>query len=218
MPRAETEPLEDVLARLEAHYADDRQERLQEAFYNGSDGQTDGLNDSMLPCLVAICVIPRNEPDDFARIFRYFVDDTQTHKHIQAPRMVARLRAALFKATPLVGVVQVTNAMEAIHAEIKKHPQKDEILAALPKESQKRARTAEEDAKAGWEFFSAIYERHAQTIIDKIGESSPDLAEMIISELYGANLSRDDVMSWRETVLLEFTGWWVAFAVFLCLC
>ena len=181
MPRIEKEPLEDVLLRLENFYAADRAERDPAIYGDGTStslDQPDGLNDAMLPCLAAVCLVNLNEPNDIARLFRYFIDNSSYHRHIEPTTLVIRLRTALFKCTPLVGVVLVANALQALQDSILSHPKGQDILAQIPKKSSKPTKTAEEDAKAGWAFFEAIYERHARAIIEKIGKTCPDLSEM----------------------------------------
>lgn len=167
----------------------------------------DDPDTSMLPILVAVCLVQHNEPSDFARLFRYFADSSKHSSTILLSKLVLRLRTALFKAVPLVGVPRIINALSALHQAVKEHPRGQEVFNDLPLESTKPTKTTEEDSAAGWAFFKAIYAQHAEKIIERIGETSPDLAEMIVDELYGANLSRTEVLSWKETVLLEFTGW-----------
>lgn len=175
---------------------------------SNSDGvDYDDPDTSMLPLLVAICLIPHNQPDDFARLFRYFADSGKHSSTIILPKLVLRLRTALFKAVPLVGVPRIINALSALNQAVSEHPRAEEVFSALPLESTKPTKTTEQDSAAGWAFFKAIYAQHAEKIINNIGKTSPDLAEMIVDELYGANLSRTEVLSWKETVLIEFTGW-----------
>lgn len=78
--------------------------------------------------------------------------------------------------------------------------------------------TTEQDSVVGWRFFKAIYERHAEPIFTRINAMSPDLAEMIVDDLYGANLARTEVLTWKETVLIEFVGWYALSLRLLCLC
>lgn len=167
----------------------------------------DDPDTSMLPILVAICLVQHNEPSDFARLFEYFANSSKHSSTILLSKLVLRLRTALFKAVPLVGVPRIINALSALHQAVSKHPRAQEVFNDLPLQSTKPTKTTEEDSAAGWAFFKAIYAQHAEKIIERIGETSPDLAEMIVDELYGANLSRTEVLSWKETVLLEFTGW-----------
>ena len=211
MPKAESEPLEVILRRLEASYADDQKIALADADevrkpQADNAGESDDITEaSMLPLLAAICIIPRNEPNDYSRLWAYFA--TESVNSYDLPRLVLRLRTALFKAVPLVGVPRIINALAALHDAVKTHPNAEHILEHLPTQSSKPSRTTEQDSAAGWAFFKAIYGKHAESIIERIGKSSPDLAEMIVDELYGANLSRTEVLSWRETVVVEFVGW-----------
>ena len=216
MPVQESEPLEQVLRRLENKYDNDEDDTSLNATKYVEEHRDFNhtpviniANNSMLPLLAAICIIPRNEPNDYVRLFRYFAQDSKYAQSIDLPNLVLRLRTALFKAVPLVGVPRVINAQSALYDAVKSHPNAEYILARLPTESTKPTKTTEEDAAAGWTFFKAIYAKHAQNIIDRIGRTSPDLAEMILAELYGANLSRTEVLSWKETVLIEFVGWCV---------
>lgn len=212
MPKpAPSEPLEDVLARLEALYT--RTDEDQPST-NGTNGHHHAasiqVDQSMFPLLVAICLIPHNDPSDYARLFSYFADrddDPTSRNTIHLPRLVWRLRTALFKAVPLVGVPRIINALAALHEAVLAHPDAEEIFTHIPTHSTKPTKTTEEDHEAGWAFFKAIYAQHAEKIIEKIGKTSPDLAEMIVDELYGSNLSRREVLSWQDTVLIEFTGW-----------
>lgn len=226
------ESLEDVLERLEMVYGDTLSRRdhariksgktdssLYTAESNGTSTPSseassseslpeyDDPDTSMLPILVAICLVQHNEPSDFARLFRYFADSSKHSSTILLPKLVLRLRTALFKAVPLVGVPRIINALSALHDAVQEHPKSEEVFRDLPLQSTKPTKTTEEDSAAGWAFFKAIYAQHAEKIIERIGKTSPDLAEMIVDELYGANLSRTEVLSWKETVLLEFTGW-----------
>ena len=182
MPCSEPEPLEDVLLRLEGVYASSQDPCERDAASYGNRGSIspsqDELTRPMLPCLVAVCLLPRNHPDDFGRLFRYFADHTSLHRPLDPAALALRLRTALFKCAPLVGVPLVANALQALHESIVAHPNGEQILADLPKESSKPTKTAEADAKAGWAFFEAIYERHATKIIEKIGMTCPDLSEM----------------------------------------
>lgn len=227
------ESLEDVLERLENVYGDELSRRdhgrlkkhnndnNQESATNGTSTPSsetssssneslpeyDDPDTSMLPILAAICLIQHNEPNDISRLFLYFADSSKHSNTIILSKLVLRLRTALFKAVPLVGVPRIINALSALHESVQQHPQHEEILKHLPLKSTKPTKTTEEDSAAGWAFFKAIYAQHAEKIIERIGKTSPDLAEMIVDELYGANLSRTEVLSWKETVLLEFTGW-----------
>lgn len=236
-PEMEREPLEAVLERLEQVYGDTlsrrdhaRSKRGNNSSVNGtathdsSNGAStpssevssssseslpeyDDPDTSMLPILVAVCLVQHNEPSDFARLFRYYADSSKHSSTILLPKLVLRLRTALFKAVPLVGVPRIINALSALYDAVSEHPRSEEVFKSLPLQSTKPTKTTEEDSAAGWAFFKAIYAQHAEKIIERIGKTSPDLAEMIVDELYGANLSRTEVLSWKETVLLEFTGW-----------
>jgi alkylhydroperoxidase/carboxymuconolactone decarboxylase family protein YurZ len=161
----------------------------------------------MLPVLVAICLIQHNDPSDFQRLFHYFANSEKHSSTILLSKFVLRLRTALFKAVPLVGVPRVINALASLNEAVLSHEKAEQIMDELPNKSSKPTKTTEEDSIAGWAFFKAIYAQHAEKIIDNIGKTSPDLAEMIVDELYGANLSRKEVLSWKETVLIEFVGW-----------
>ena len=212
MPQVPTEPLEGVLRRLEAVYS--KAENANPGVGDATSSRSrPALDESILPILAAICLIPHNDPDDFAVLFRYFAASLSTScfSHSQnlatLAHFVLRLRTSLFKAVPLVGVPRIINALGSLHDAVVAHPFGTDILATLPGHSTKPANTAEEDSKAGWEFFEAIYAQHAEKIIERIGTTSPDLAEMIVDDLYGRNLSRREVLSWKETVLIEFTGW-----------
>ena len=210
MPNQPQEPLHAVLKRLEQGYASP--EYTTAAHDNDSKPATNGHSLpaphlSTFPLLVAVCLIPHNHPEDYAQLFLYFADVSHHADVAGLPILVKRLRVALFKAVPLVGVPRVINALGALYDAIQAHPRGEEILQSLPAESTKPTKTTEEDSAAGWAFFKAIYAQHAEKIIERIGTTSPDLAEMIVDELYGANLSRREVLSWKETVLIEFTGW-----------
>lgn len=250
MPRPEKEPLERVLERLDSLYAEDEdfaslkqvgattsQEATSAnaAIKNGTykDQRSATMAErsktkrvrpdvSMLPLLAAICMITRNEPSDFGRLFNYYAsssssserhndqDDNEQLDDAALAKFILRLRTALFKAVPLIGVPRIINAQAALYEAVSQFQPprgKERLLPLLPAESTKPTHTTEEDSRAGWAFFKAIYERHAESIIDRIGKTSPDLAEMIVDELYGANLSRTEVLSWQETVLIEFVGW-----------
>lgn len=165
--------------------------------------------ETMLPLLIAVALVPNNEPSDFARLFDHFAPPALSPgtSTLNLTRFVLRLRTALFKAVPLVGVPRIINALDALHEAVVKHPASTAVLAQLPQHSTKPTFTTQEDRTAGWNFFKAIYTKHAEAILDKIGKTNPDLSEMIVDELYGANLSRTEVLSWRETVLIEFVGW-----------
>lgn len=215
MPKTPKEPLAAVLRRLEDVYQD------QPVITANSNGSSNGHKvtdaaSSMLPLLTAVCLIPHNDPDDYAQLFRYFADESRHPVSQDLPLLVKRLRVALFKAVPLVGVPRVINALGALYDAIASHARADEIFQGLPTESTKPTKTTEEDSAAGWAFFKAIYAQHAEKIIERIGKTSPDLAEMIVDELYGANLSRSEVLSWKETVLIEFTGWCELLIRWLC--
>lgn len=208
MPKITREPLKAVLARLESVYTGPL--IIMNGAGPASNGHPIAIHNaslSMFPLLVAICLIPHNEPDDYVQLFLYFADDSRHPVSADLPLLVKRLRVALFKAVPLVGVPRVINALGALYDAITAHPRANEILEDLPTASTKPTKTTEEDSAAGWAFFKAIYAQHAEKIIERIGKTSPDLAEMIVDELYGANLSRSEVLSWEETVLIEFTGW-----------
>ena len=180
---------------------------------NGQDIADDGLGpegESMLPLLVAVALISRNEPEDYAALFTYFATESkhQNKSPESLAKLVLRLRTALFKCVPLYGVPRVINASASLQQAVLAHPGGWKILHNIPMVSTKQAKTTtEQDAVVGWRFFKAIYERHAETIFTRINGMNPELAEMIVDDLYGANMARTEVLSWKETVLVEFVGW-----------
>ncbi|KAG0235432.1 hypothetical protein BGW41_000814 [Actinomortierella wolfii] len=113
---------------------------------------------------------------------------------------VRRLREALFKGSALCGGPYTINALgaatmaldPALVAAVNQHgPVRGAANKLTPQQYEDRGRA----------LFHEIYRHHADPIIERIGGSSPDLVQGILSESYGKVLSDTTLLSIPETEL-----------------
>ncbi|KAK2807230.1 hypothetical protein FQN50_005517 [Emmonsiellopsis sp. PD_5] len=118
-----------------------------------------------------------------------------------------RIRESCLKASVLVGFPRAINALTTLHTTITTtHPHT--LLPALLADSAHplRANLSTPTRYArGKEFFSRIYSKHTERVLESMGASSGgDLSYFAVSSVYGDLMAEMSVVGAAETGVLEF--------------
>ncbi|KAF9185025.1 hypothetical protein BGZ50_003350 [Haplosporangium sp. Z 11] len=127
------------------------------------------------------------------------VNASDTH-FVDQVRFIRRLREAIYKGSVLCGGPYGINALGAINFALD-----PELSAAVnehgPVRRSTNASNAEEYHQRGRNLFQTIYQHHTEPILSKIGASSQDLVQSILTDTYGKVLSDTSLISIPETEL-----------------
>ncbi|KAG0260607.1 hypothetical protein DFQ27_003455 [Actinomortierella ambigua] len=122
-------------------------------------------------------------------------------KTLQAQvHFIRRLREALFKGSVLCGGPYTINALGAVSMSLD-----PDLVAAVnhlgPVRTAKSRLAPQEYEDRGRVLFHQIYRHHADPVLERIGGSSPDLVQSILSDSYGRVLSDTTLLSIPESEL-----------------
>ncbi|KAG0361580.1 hypothetical protein BG005_007865 [Podila minutissima] len=115
-------------------------------------------------------------------------------------RFIRRLRESIYKGSVLCGGPYGINALGAVNFAL--DPELSEAVNGHgPVRGPNSTLPADEYQKRGRDLFQTIYQHHTDPILTKIGNSSQDLVQSILSDTYGKVLADTALTTIAETEL-----------------
>ncbi|RKP09612.1 AhpD-like protein [Thamnocephalis sphaerospora] len=159
--------------------------------------------------LVSAVFAAANQPQEAGRTLSHtltLITESETGSaeasvlRVQQQEAIQLTREALLKAAPLCGFPRIINAMNSCVAAVDPR-----LLADLPIRAPRAVQTVGDMTawyERGRDFFTTVYAHHTGRVLSMLKRAYPDMAEVIIQDMYGKILSDPRFFGAMETELL----------------